>query len=390
MFSASTITEKLQSSGWIRRMFEEGRRLREVRGPENVYDFSLGNPTEEPPAKVLSTLARLASETQPGRHGYMANAGFPQVRAHIAAKLQRQAGLPFTAEDVFMTAGASAACNVILGAILDPGDEVIVLRPYFPDYPFYIANHGGKVVEVDTAEDFLLRVEHIAAALTPRTRAILINSPNNPTGRIYSRQVLLELDTLLLSLKRAVLVISDEPYREIIFDGQQLPDVARHVTHTAICYSWSKSQALAGERIGFLALSPRIAEREQLRAACVFVQRTLGYVNAPALWQRLVGELPDVTIDIGGYERKRDRLCGGLEKIGYKLTRPEGAFYVFAKTPIDDDWEFTRILSEHGILAVPGTGFGRSGYMRLSLTATLATIEGALAGFEAAFRASSK
>jgi aspartate aminotransferase len=289
-----------------------------------------------------------------------------------------------------MTAGASAACNVILGAILDPGDEVIVLRPYFPDYPFYIANHGGKVIEVDTAEDFLPRVEHIAAALTPRTRAILINSPNNPTGRIYSRQVLLELDALLLSLKRPVLVISDEPYREIIFDGQQLPDVARHVTHTAICYSWSKSQALAGERIGFLALSPRIAEREQLRAACVFAQRTLGYVNAPALWQRLVGELPDVTIDIGGYERKRDRLCCGLEKIGYKLTRPEGAFYVFAKTPIDDDWEFTRILSEHGILAVPGTGFGRSGYMRLSLTATLATIEGALAGFEAAFRASSK
>jgi aspartate aminotransferase len=185
-----------------------------------------------------------------------------------------------------------------------------------------------------------------------------------------------------------VLVISDEPYREIVFDGQPLPDVASHVTHTAICYSWSKSQALAGERIGFLALSPRIAEREHLRSACVFAQRTLGFVNAPALWQRLVGELPDVTIDIAGYQRKRDRLCGGLEQIGYRVWRPEGAFYVFVKTPMDDDREFTRLLSEHGILAVPGTGFGRSGYMRLSLTATLATIEGALAGFEAAFRSS--
>lgn len=390
MFSARSVASKLQSSEWIRRMFEEGRRLREVRGPDNVYDLSLGNPTEEPPAIVLSALARLAADTRPGLHGYMANAGFPEVRAHIAAKLQRQAGLPFTAEDVFMTAGASAACNVILGAILDPGDEVIVLRPFFPDYPFYIANHGGKVVEVDTGEDFLPRIERIAAALTSRTRAILINSPNNPTGRIYPRQVLVELDTLLLSLKHPVLVISDEPYRDIVFDGQPLPDVARHVTHTAICYSWSKSQALAGERIGYLALSPRIADRKRLRAACVFAQRTLGYVNAPALWQRLVGELPDVTMDIGGYERKRDRLCGGLERIGYRLARPEGAFYVFAKTPIDDDREFTRVLSEHGILAVPGTGFGRPGYMRLSLTATLAAIEGAQAGFEAAFLSASR
>jgi aspartate aminotransferase len=385
MLVAGTVAEKLENTGWIRRMFEEGRRLREERGPENIFDFSLGNPTEEPPADVLSALVRLAADPRPGLHGYMANAGFPDVRAHIAAKLGRQGGLPFTADDVFMTAGASAACNVILRAILDPGDEVIVLRPFFPDYPFYISNHGGKVVEVDTDDAFLPRVERIAAALTPRTRAILINSPNNPTGRIYPGRLLRELDALLLSPKRPVLAISDEPYREIVFDGKQLPDVASHVTNTAICYSWSKSQALAGERIGFLALSPRLVDREQLRAACVFSQRTLGYVNASALWQRLVGELPDVTIDIGGYERKRDRLCGGLEQIGYRVARPEGAFYVFAKTPMEDDREFTRVLSEHGILAVPGTGFGRPGYMRLSLTATLGTIEGSLAGFTAAF-----
>ena len=383
---ADTVAEKLQNSGWIRRMFEEGRRLREERGAENVYDFSLGNPTEEPPATVLAALCRLAVDTRPGLHGYMPNAGFPEVRARIAEKLRHQAGLPFLAEDVFMTAGASAACNVILRAILDPGDEVIVLRPFFPDYPAYIGNHGGRVVEVDTDEDFLPRIDRIAAALTPRTRAILINSPNYPTGRIYPGRLLRELDALLLSRDRSVLTISDEPYREIVFDGQPLPDVASHITNTAICYSWSKSQALAGERIGFLALSPRIVEREPLRAACVYAQRTLGYVNASALWQRLVGDLPDATIDIGGYARKRDRLCGGLERIGYTVARPEGAFYVFPKSPLADDREFTRVLSEHGILAVPGTGFGRPGYFRLSLTATLGTIEGALPGFAAAFR----
>jgi aspartate aminotransferase len=385
MTIASHIAVSLESTQWIRRMFEEGRHLRELRGPGNVFDFSLGNPTEEPPGAVLAQAARLLADPNPGSHGYMANAGFPATRAAVATRLSRLSGLPFVMEDVIMTAGASAACNVLLRALLDPGDEVIVLRPFFPDYPFYVANHGGVVVGVDTDEGFLPVVDRIAAAITPRTRAVLLNSPNNPTGRIYPAEILRELDALLVSLDHPVLVISDEPYRDIVFDGNTVPDVAAHVTNTAICYSWSKSQALAGERIGFLALSPRIPDRQRLRDACVFAQRTLGYVNAPALWQRLAGALPDETIAIAGYQQKRDRLCGILARIGYEAPPPEGAFYVFVKTPIPDDVEFVRRLRDHGILAVPGTGFGRSGYMRLSLTAPMDAIHGAEAGFAEAF-----
>lgn len=384
------VREQLLSSAWIRRMFEEAANLRALRGLEHVFDFSLGNPTEDPPAEILAVMERLAGEHPGGIHGYMPNAGFLDVRSRLAARLARQSGLPFTPGDVLMTAGASAACNVILKAILDKDDEVILLRPYFPDYPHYVANQGGRSVEVETGDGFLPDIDCIAAAVSARTRAIIINSPNNPTGRIYPAELLGALDRLLVSLGRPVLVISDEPYRDILYDGRDFPEVLSHVTSTVVCYSWSKSQALAGERIGFLALSPRIPKRSELADACVFAQRTLGYVNASALWQRVAGALPEVTIDVQAYQRKRDRLCGALSQIGYQVIVPEGGLYVFVRTPIADDMEYCRRLTEYGILAVPGKGFAQPGYMRLALTANLAAIEGAIAGFEAAFRAASK
>jgi aspartate aminotransferase len=382
---AKSIAAQLEHSSWIRRMFEEGARLKRERGAENVYDYTLGNPDVEPPTKVLETFRRIAAGGAK-LHGYMPNAGFPAVRASIAGMLQRQTGLPFEPEDIFMSVGSAGACNVILKSILDPGDEVITLMPCFSEYQFYISNHGGTMVPVETDEQFLPDVARIAAAITPRTRAILLNAPNNPTGRIYPAHVLAALNDLLESLDHPVLVISDEPYKHLVFDGGSQPEVASLIANTVICNSWSKSQALPGERIGYLALSPRLQDRPALRAACIFSNRVLGFINAPAIWQLTELEAHDEKIDIGGYQEKRDLLCDALERIGYEVRRPEATFYIFLKTPIADDIAFVRMLTAEGVLAVPGVGFGRAGYIRLSLTVPRETVVNSIPGFEAAFR----
>jgi len=384
---AKIVSEQLVGSSWIRRMFEEGARLKRERGADNVFDFTLGNPDVEPPEQVIETLRRVVAKNRPLSHGYMPNAGYTPVREAIAAKLRRENGVPFSAEDVFMTSGAAGACNVFLKSVLDPGDEVIVLVPFFPEYRFYITNHGGRMVPVETDDSFRPDMEKIAAAITPRTRAILLNTPNNPTGRVYPEAVLRALDGLLARLGQPISVISDEPYTALVYDGRRQPNVASLVSNTVICNSWSKSQGLAGERIGYLALSPSLADLEQLRAACTFSNRVLGFVNAPAIWQWVMLEAADYTIDIAGYEHKRNVLCDALEAIGYEVRRPEGAIYLFLKTPIADDIEFVRLLAAEGVLTVPGSGFGRGGYMRLSLTVPLDSIERSIPGFERAFRA---
>jgi aspartate aminotransferase len=383
---AKTIAEQLEHSSWIRRMFEEGARLKRERGAENVYDYTLGNPDVEPPAQVMAALKRVVADGRANMHGYMPNPGFPAVRAAVAGLLQRETGLDFVAEDVFMTVGSAGACNVILKSILDPGDEVIVLMPCFSEYQFYVANHGGTLVQVETDEDFLPDVERIAAAITPRTRAILLNTPNNPTGRVYPERILRELNALLNRVDHPVLVISDEPYKHLVFDGGRQSEVAALIDNTVICNSWSKSQALPGERIGYLALSPRLADRPELRAACTFANRILGFINAPAIWQLTEIEALDAKIDVGGYQEKRDLLCDALARIGYEVAKPEGTFYVFLKTPIADDIAFVRMLTAEGVLGVPGVGFGRSGYIRLSLTVPREMIVKSIPGFEAAFR----
>lgn len=386
MAISRAIAHQLEHASWIRRMFEEGRRLKQERGAENVYDYTLGNPDVEPPAEVLDALRRAVLDMRPGGHGYMPNPGFPEVREVVADHLRRDTGLEFTADDVFMTVGSSGACNVILKSLIDPGDEVIVLMPCFSEYPFYVTNHAGVMVRVETRDDFLPDVGRIAAAITPRTRAIILNTPNNPTGRVYPETILRELGDMLRGLRRPPVVVSDEPYKHLVFDGRRQPEVVSVIEQTTVCNSWSKSQGISGERIGYLALSPRLPDRLELRAACAFANRILGFINAPAIWQLVEREALDATIDVQGYQDKRDLLCEALARIGYQVSKPEGTFYVFMRTPISDDIAFVRMLAGEGVLGVPGTGFGRPGYMRLSLTVPRGIIERSLAGFEAAFQ----
>jgi aspartate aminotransferase len=383
---ARTIAQQLERASWIRRMFEEGARLKKERGEANVFDFTLGNPEVEPPVQTLETLRRMVERGLPGRHGYMPNLGFPEVRAAMAERLRRDSGLEFKAEHICMTAGAAAACNVILKSILDPGDEVILLAPYFAEYPFYVGNHGGRTIVVDTDADFLPDVARIAPVITKRTRAIILNTPNNPSGRVYPATVLRDLEAMLTRLPHPPLVISDEPYKQLVYDGGKQPDVAALIANTVICYSWSKAQALAGERIGFLALSPRLPDAAALAAACAFANRTLGFVNAPALWQLVMAEAADACVDVTAYQHKRDVLCDGLARAGYDVRKPEGGYYVFMKTPIPDDVAFVGLLLGQGVLAVPGTGFGRGGYIRLSMTVPMDTILRSLPAFERALR----
>jgi len=378
-----TIAEQMERSSWIRRMFETGIQLRRERGAENVFDFSLGNPEVEPPAAVLEALRQVVAENRPHGHGYMPNAGFPEVRAAIARRLAERTGVPFGFEDILMTSGAAGAINTVLKAVLDPGDEVMVLNPHFPEYRFYIENHGGRVILVETDRHFQPDIAAIAAAITPRTKALILNSPNNPTGAVYHAEVLRRLDRVI---PESMLVIADEPYRPLTFDGIAPPETLSILRRAVLAWSWSKAMAIAGERIGYLAIPPRLAEAAALRNACTFANRILGYINAPALWQLVVGRVPDATVDVARYQAKRDLLCDALTRMGYHAPRPQGSFYVFPKTPLDDDVAFIRLLQAEGILAVPGAGFGRSGYMRLSLTIAKEDIERSLPGFERALR----
>lgn len=379
-----SIAEHLKNASWIRQMFEIGARMKRERGEDAVFDYSLGNPDVEPPPAVLDALRKIANSDSPGLHAYMPNPGYPKVRECVAAKLRKETGVEFTAEDIFMTVGAAGACNVLLKSILDPGDEVIVLNPFFPEYQFYITNHAGKMVVVETDDEFLPQIERIRAAITPYTRAIFLNSPNNPTGRVYPESSLRALDALIKESGQPIIVISDEPYKPFVFDGKRQPEVASYISSCAIATSWSKSAGLPGERIGFLALSPALPDLADLRAACAFANRTLGYINAPAIWQWVMLESADATVDTSRYERKRNLLCDALEKYGYDVRRPEGTFYLFLKTPIADDMEFSRVLAEEGVIAVPGRGFGRAGYVRLSLTIPLEKIEASLPAFKRA------
>ncbi len=380
---STSVAEQMEHASWIRRMFEIGLELRKVRGPENVFDYTLGNPDVDPPAQVIEALRRVAAENRPRSHGYMPNAGFPEVRAAMARNLAQRTGLPFTGDDVIMTNGAAGAINVLMKSLLDPGDEVLVLNPYFPEYRFYVENHGGRVVPVETDASFQPDVGRIAAAIGPRTKALILNSPNNPTGQVYPAETLRAINEIV---REPMVVVSDEPYRPLVYDGTKQPETLSLIERSVLAWSWSKAMAIAGERIGYLALSPRLTELLPLRNACAFVNRILGFINAPAIWQWVVAEVPDVTVDVAHYEFKRNLLCDALAKMGYDAPRPHGSYYAFPKTPIPDDMAFVNLLREEGILAVPGRGFGREGHMRLSITIPEAGIERSLPGFERAIR----
>jgi aspartate aminotransferase len=380
------VTDNLAKASWIRRMFEEGARLKAERGADKVFDFTLGNPEIEPPAAVLDAARRVLDSDAPHLHAYMPNAGHPRVREAVAKRVSAATGLPYTANHILMTVGAGAALNTVLKALLDPGDEVITVAPFFAEYVFYVENHGGRLVVAPPKRDLTPDVAAIAAAITPRTRAILLNSPNNPSGVIYPASTFTEIEALLARLGRPVVLISDEPYRALVFDDVTVPEVPPLVTRSIVATSWSKSLAIPGERIGYLAFSPRMPEAAQLFEACTFTSRVLGFVNAPALWQWVVAEVGDLCIDVGPYREKRDLMYEGLRRIGYECVKPQGAFYVFPRTPIDDDVAFVRLLAEEGVLTVPGSGFGMPGHIRISLTVDRETVVRALPGFERAFR----
>jgi aspartate aminotransferase len=382
---AKKIAQFSRRSSWIRQMFEEGGRLCELHGPEKVFDFSIGNPNVEPPQKFQEVLEELVRDRSPGRHGYMSNAGYPEAREAVAEVVSRDQGVNVPACNVVMTCGAGGALNVIFKSILDPGDEVVVPRPYFVEYGFYVDNHGGVLKPVDSTEDFDLDLEAIDRAIGRRTRAVLINSPHNPTGRVYSEEVLADLGELLRQkcrqTGRIIYLVSDEPYRRIVYDGNRVASVMQAYANTLIASSYSKELSLAGERIGYLAAHPAIPQVEVLMEGLILANRILGFVNAPALMQRAVARLQGVSVDITPYQRNRDALCTGLAEAGFSFFWPQGAFYLFPRSPIPDDVAFCRELLDHLILAVPGTGFGLSGHFRLAYCVPSPVVEGALPAF---------
>lgn len=385
------IAQKIQSfierASWIRKMFEEGARLREIHGAENVFDFTLGNPTIEPPARFEEALKRLANQPVSGMHRYMNNAGYDQTRAAVAARLQQQSGQPVAAAQVIMTCGAGGALNVVLKTLLNPGDEVIILTPFFVEYKFYIDNHGGVPREVWTRkEDFQLDLNAIEAAINPQTCAIIINSPNNPTGVIYPETDLKHLDALLkrkeAEFGRPVVVISDEPYSRITYDGEVVPPIFSCIDNSVIVTSHSKDLALPGERIGYLAAGPALSGLELFMAGAVFCNRVLGFVNAPAMAQRLVAELQNESVAIAPYQEKRDILYNHLTKLGFKMVKPGGAFYLFPESPLADDVAFVNQAQKHNLLLVPGSGFGAPGYFRIAYCIEQDVIERSLPAWD--------
>lgn len=390
MAISKKIRAQIGQGSWIRRMFEEGIALKRQYGADNVFDLSLGNPILEPPDAFRTELMRIAQDETPGTHRYMPNGGYLETRAAVAAALASDTGMPFTLSEVIMTCGAGGAMNVLLKAILDPGDEVVVIAPYFPEYVFYIDNQGG-VTKIATSDGrFQPDIDSLSRSLTPRTRAIVVNSPNNPTGVVYTAATLERIGRVAADAERRygteIYIISDEPYRKLIYTGDPYPFVFPHHVRTVVATSHSKDLGLAGERIGYIAANPADPGRADLIDAATFANRTLGFVNAPALIQRIVARIQDASVDIGVYRRKRDFLYGELTRIGYEMVKPQGAFYMFPRSPLPDDRDFVALLQTKLVLVVPGTGFGTPGYFRLSYCVDDQTLEGSIPGFAAAWR----
>ncbi|MEW6427286.1 MAG: pyridoxal phosphate-dependent aminotransferase [Thermodesulfobacteriota bacterium] len=379
-----------ERSSWIRRMFEEGARLKARHGAENVFDFSLGNPDLPPPAQYDRAMAAVLADERPGVHGYMPNGGYPFVREMVARQVAAEQGRTLAADDVLMTVGAAGGLNVVMKALLDPGDEVIILAPYFVEYSFYVDNHGGVLRVVPTAGDFALDAEAIGAAITARTKAIIINSPNNPTGQIYGVGELAALAAVLERAPQPIYLIADEPYRKIVYDGNEVPGVFPIYRNSIVVSSYSKDLSLPGERIGYIAVHPDIEDKAQLLAAMTLANRILGFVNAPALMQRVVAQLQGVAVDISVYARRRRLFCKVLAEAGYEFEPPKGAFYLFPRSPIPDDAAFVALLAEERVLGVPGRGFGMAGYFRLAFCVDDEVIARSAAGFARAMAACGK
>ena len=386
MTVAQKIKDMMERSSWIRKMFDEGARLKAQHGAENVYDFSLGNPSLPPPDKFNEVLRDTVDSCGLGDHCYMPQVGYPQVCTSIADYLSSEQGVETTCSEVIMTCGAAGALNVIFKALLNPGDEVLTPKPCFVDYGNYADNHGGVLKHVPTHDDFTLDLAAMEAAITSSTKVILVNSPNNPTGQIYDEASMNALGQLLAKKSQEVghtiYLVSDEPYRKIVFDDAAVPSIFKAYAESIIATSYSKDISIPGERIGYAAVNPMASEKAAVMAGMALANRILGFINAPALMQRVVACIQGISSDINEYKRKRDLLCDGLADAGYTFTTPPGTFYLFPQTPIADDVAFIRELQKELILAVPGSGFAGPGHFRLAFCVDDRTIVNALPGFK--------
>ena len=387
------IAEKMrplvENNSAIRAMFEEGKRLAAIYGPENVYDFSLGNPNVPAPEAVNRAITDIvAEEASTMVHGYMSNAGFEDVRDTVAQSLNRRFGTQFHLENILMTVGAASGMNVILKTVLDPGDEVIVFAPYFMEYGAYVRNYDGVLVTVspDTSS-FQPNISELKEKITKRTKAVIINTPNNPTGVVYSSETLEQIAAVMKAkeeeYRTSIVLISDEPYRELAYDGVEVPYVTPFYHNTVVCYSYSKSLSLPGERIGYLVIPDELEDSKAVIAAATIANRVLGCVNAPSLMQRVIMRCIDEKVNVEAYDRNRNLLYNGLTGFGFECIRPEGAFYLFVKSPEADDRAFSEVCKKHRLLVVPGTSFACPGYVRISYCVSYEQIERALPAFEA-------
>lgn len=382
---ADKMVNMVDKMAMVKKMFEEGARLKAEHGPENVFDFSLGNPDVPPPPEFRQVLREMAA-SEILNHGYTPNPGHPRVRQAVAEYLSTEHGVKLTQELIIMTVGAAGALNSIIGALVNPGEEILTPSPYFLGYGHYAFVAGAVLKTAPTGARFHLDIAAIESAITKNTRMLLLNSPNNPTGAVYSADELANLSAILeeasQNFGRRIYLVSDEPYRKIIYDGT-VPSVFQAYPHTIVVSSYSKELSLAGERIGYLAIHPD-AEDAGLVIGAAIVVNTMLYVNAPSMLQLAVAQLQGVTVDVSIYKRRRDMLCQGLAEAGYEFNLPEGAFYLFPKSPIADDIQFLSILKEELILAAPGVSFGAPGYFRLSYAVPDATITGSFKGFKRA------
>ncbi|HIY18105.1 MAG TPA: pyridoxal phosphate-dependent aminotransferase [Candidatus Blautia avistercoris] len=386
------ISEKMrpyvENNSAIRAMFEEGNQLRAKYGADKVFDFSLGNPNVPAPECVKEAIIDLVTKEDPVvLHGYMSNAGFEDVRDTIAESLNRRFETKFEGKNLIMTVGAASGLNVILKTVLNPGEEVIVFAPYFLEYGAYVRNYDGVLVEVspDTAT-FQPNLEEFAQKITEKTRAVIINNPHNPTGVVYSEETIQEVARIMeekqKEFNRVIYLISDEPYRELVYDGAVVPYLTKYYKNTVVGYSYSKSLSLPGERIGYLVIPDEVEDSEEVISAATIANRILGSVNAPSLIQKVIGKCVDAEVDIAYYDRNRTALYEGLKECGFECIKPQGAFYLFVKSPVPNEKEFCNAAKKYNILMVPGSSFACPGYVRLAYCVSYETIQNSLPAFK--------
>lgn len=386
------ISEKMiglvKNSSVIRAMFEEGKQMAAQYGPENVYDFSLGNPSVLPPEEVKKALLKVIYEEEPNLvHGYMNNSGYEDIRRKIAASINKKFDTNFDEMNILMTVGAAGGLNVIFKTLLNPGDEVITFAPFFGEYRNYVSNYDGELVVISpNTVDFQPNLTELEQKITKKTKAVIINTPNNPTGVVYSERTIKDLAQILYRKQEeydtSIYLISDEPYRELVYDGVEVPYITKYYKNTIVGYSWSKSLSLPGERIGYLVIPREVDDFDNIISAANVATRILGFVNAPSLMQRAIAYCLDAKVDVDIYNRNRELLYNGLVSYGYECVKPQGAFYLFIKSLEEDDQAFARMAKKYNILIVPGSSFGCKGYCRIAYCVDYHMIKRALPGFQ--------